>query len=148
HHPLAMQPVGPLASALPRRGGRDREVDLAAETRQPRLQLHSRRRLSVLDHLALPVASRRPPGGVDLGEVALVEADEALRELRRTAEQDEQQARGEGIERAGVPGACAGPLPQISDDREGRWTFGLVDEDEPRWIRRPAPHALSRIPTG
>src|SRR4030095_785365 len=105
---------------------------------------------------ALPVASRRPHGEVDLGQVALVEADEALRKLRRTAEQDEkpargarraraeadearrklrrtaeqdeQQAGGEGIERAGVPGARAGPLPQISDDREGRWTVGLGHE--------------------
>ena len=57
--------------------------------------------------LALGVARRRRAREVDVRQVALVEADEALREPRRRAEQDEQEPGRERVERPGVPGARA-----------------------------------------
>ena len=72
-----VQPVGPLAADLDRRGSRDRQLDLAAEAREPPLELLLVRRLQALDDLALAVAGRRARREVDLRDVALVEPDEA-----------------------------------------------------------------------
>ena len=85
-----------------------------------------------LDDLALDVAGRRARRQVDLGQVALVEPDEVLRQPRRRPEQDEQEPGRERVERPGVAGARAGAVAQPLDDRERRRPRRLVDEDEPR----------------
>ena len=88
------------------------------------------RRLVLLDDLALRVSGRRRRGQVDRGLVLLRQPHELLRLLGEGAEQDEEQARGEGVERAGVPGPRAGPVAEIADDRERGRAGRLVDEHQ------------------
>ena len=76
------QLVRALAADLHRRGGRDRQLDLAAEAREPLspapLRVGGSCRSTTL---ALGVAGRRARREVDVGDVALVEPDEAWREF-------------------------------------------------------------------
>ena len=69
--------VGALAADLDRRGGRDRQLDLTAEAREPRSSSSAPAAARPLDDLALRVAGRRARRQVDVREVALVEPDEA-----------------------------------------------------------------------
>ncbi len=71
-----VQPVGALTTDLDRRRGRDRQLDLAPEEREPTLELARVRRLELLDELPLPVSGRGPRRQVDVREIALVEPDE------------------------------------------------------------------------
>ena len=84
----------------------------------------------VLDDLALRIAGGRRRREVHVRRVLLRQPDESLRQLGECAEQDEQQARREGVERAGVPGPRAGSVAQVADDRERRGAGRLVDEHQ------------------
>ena len=136
----AVQAVGALAADLDRRGGRDRQLDLPAEAREPAFQLRGVGRRVALELLALRIAGRRPRGQVDVRQVALVEADEARRHLSCPSGQQNQQTGRERVERAGVarPGAGRGGAPRR---RSRTRTAGrLVDEEdagrlEPRGAR-------------
>ena len=83
--PTPSKPVRALPSDLDRRVRRDRQLDLAAQPLERGLELLARRRLARIA-LALGVARRADGREVDVGHVALVQADEPARELRRTAE--------------------------------------------------------------
>src|SRR5215218_10265043 len=126
------EPVRALAADLHRRRRRDPQFDLAAERSQPRLELVTRRRLVLLDDLALWIAGGRARPQVDRGLVALVEPDQVLHQPRRSAEQDEQEAARERVERPRVPRPRAGAIPDLADDRERRRARRLVDQHEPR----------------
>src|SRR5581483_1563034 len=145
--PAAGEPVGPLAADLHRRGGRDGQLDLAAQTVEPPLELGAARRLGLLDDLALGVAGRCACRQVDGGHVALVESDEVLGKPGRRAEQDEQQPSRKRVERPGVPRARARPLAQLPDDRERRGPGRLVDEHEPCRSERALHRGSRRPPT-
>ena len=79
--PTPRQPVGALAADLHRRGGGDRQLDLAPEGFEPCLELLSRGRIVTFAELAFRVAGRGRRGEVDVRDVALVEPDEAWRQL-------------------------------------------------------------------
>ena len=79
------EPVGTLTVDLHRGGGRDRQLDLAAEARERPLELGAARRRVLLGEFALRVAGRARAREVDIGEVALVEPDEAGGEPGREA---------------------------------------------------------------
>ncbi len=125
------EPVRALTADLHRRGGGDRQLDLAAEALEPRSSSSRDGRLvrSTTSPSGSPVdvASRE----VDVREVALVEPDEAIRRsLRRRTGQHEQQPRRERVERPGVTGPRARPPADLRDDRERRRPGRLVDEHD------------------
>ena len=101
--PLPVQAVGALTPDLDGRRRGNRELDLPAEVRERRLELGRRRRLVPVERLALGIAGRRPPREVDVREVALGETDEAPGHGSCPTGQQQQEPRGERIERAGVP---------------------------------------------
>jgi hypothetical protein len=140
-----VEPVRTLAPDLHRRRRRDRQLDLAAELREPLLQLVRLRRVVPVELLAFGIAGGRAGGEVDLRQVALFEADEGGGRLRRATREEEEQAGGEGIERARVAGAGSRPAPHVRHDRERRRARGLVHEQDPRRVeaarRRHAPRA-------
>ena len=129
--------VRPLAADLDRGCGGDLEVDLAAEGVQLRLELEERRRLVLVDDLALRIARGRRPREVDGRLVPLLQPDELLRLLRETPEQDEQEPGRERVERPRMPGPRARLLAQLPHDRERRGAGRLVVEDEPARVERP-----------
>ena len=126
----AREAVGALAADLDRRVRRDRQLDLAAQAWERRLEVVATRRLARLE-LPFGIARRAHGRQVDLGEVPLVETDEPARELRRPPKQDEEEPGGERVERAGVAGAGSGAVAQVAHDREGGRAGRLVDEHEP-----------------
>jgi hypothetical protein len=71
-----MEAVGALAADLDRRCGRDRQLHLAAEVREPMLELVPAGRVLLRNDLALAVARRGAYRQVDVREVPLVETDE------------------------------------------------------------------------
>ena len=75
--------------------------------------------------LPLRIARRGPRVQVDVREVALVQTDEALRQLSCPSGQQHEQSCGERIERSRMPGLRAGPPPHLGDDRERRAPAGL-----------------------
>ena len=77
--PLPRQPVGALTADLDRRGGRDRQLDLAAEAPRagPRARPGAGGSWRSSD-LALRVAGRGRRGEVDVGQVALVQARRSM----------------------------------------------------------------------
>src|SRR5205085_10264625 len=79
--PPAGQLVGALTADLDRRSGRDRQLDLAPEGREPSLELVLRRRLQLLDDLPFRIAGRGSLRQGDVRQVALVQSDEARHEL-------------------------------------------------------------------
>ena len=140
----AVERVRALAVDLHRRRGRDREVDRAAQAVERRLELVARRRVVLVDALALDVAGRRARRQVDLRHVALRQPDEPRLQPRRRAREEQQEPGRERIERPRVPGPRPGPPPHRGDDRERRRPGGLVDEDDP--ARRAARAAASTAP--
>ena len=87
-HAAPRELVGTLAADLHRRGGRDRQLDLAAEALEPLLELLGCRRVVLLDDVALRVAGRRRRAERSIvRDVPLVQADEALRSLVARPEQ-------------------------------------------------------------
>ena len=72
-----VQAIGALAADLDRRCGRDRQLNLAAEAREPSFELLFARRVQALDDVTLGIAGRSAGRQVDLREVALVESHEA-----------------------------------------------------------------------
>jgi serine/threonine-protein kinase HipA len=68
--------------------------------------------------LAFEVAGRCARAEVDLGRVALRQADELRLEPRRRTGQEKEQAGRERVERPCVPGPSPGLAPDRRDDRE------------------------------
>ena len=134
-HPTPHELVRALAADLDRRRGRDLQVDLAAERGDALLELLLRRWVVLLDDLALGIPGGRRGREVHSRLVLLRQPHELLRLLGESAEQDEQQARGEGVERAGVARPRAGSVAQVADDRERRGAGRLVDEHRPLGVR-------------
>ena len=130
-HPAPREPVGTLTADLHRRHGRDRQLDLAAEFREPLLQLAGRRRRVPLEDVSLRIAGRRRRREIDVRDVTLVQSDEAWLQLGRPARQHDEQAGRERVERAGVTGTRAGPPAQLGDHLEGRRPRRLVDRTTP-----------------
>ena len=124
----AVEAVGALAVDLHRGGRRARAARRRPRARGCRLLAGDRR---LLHDLALPVAGRRAQAEADLGPVALVQADEVAREPGPAAEQDEQEAGRERVERPGVPGLHPVASAQVGHDGERRRPGRLVDQDEP-----------------
>ena len=141
-----MQPVGALTADLDRRRGRDRQLDLAAEAREPRRELLRTGRLQLFHDVPLPVAGRRPGRQVDVGEVALVESHEARGQLSCRSGQHKQEPCRERIERSGVAGACTRPPPHFRNDAERGRPLRLVDQQDAARAKRPRRHG--RIPDG
>ena len=135
-HPAPREPVGTLTADLHRRHGRDRQLDLAAEALEPLLELVRAGGVVPFEDLSLRIAGRGRRREVDLRDVALVEPDEAWRQLGRPAGQQDEQAGRERVERAGVARARAGAPPQLGDHFERRRPRRLVDEDDPRGLKR------------
>src|SRR5205085_3557327 len=119
--------VRALTADLHRRRGGDRQLDLAAEARERPFELALRRHPVLRQQLALRVAGRRRPCQVDVGDVALVQTDEAWSQSSCRTGQLYQKASGERVEGPGVPGARAGPPPQLAYERERRASCRLVD---------------------
>ena len=69
--------VGALADDLDRGCGRDRQLDVAAEVREPVLELVRRRCVELFDDLPFRVGGRRPCTEIDVRHISLVEPDEA-----------------------------------------------------------------------
>jgi len=113
-----MQLVGALAADLDRRGRRDRQLDLAAKGREPLLQLVVARWLGLAGDRAVAVAGVGHGREVDVGQVALVEPDEARGQLGRRPREHEQEAGRERVERAGVARARSGTPAHVGDDGE------------------------------
>src|SRR5262245_12294094 len=134
-HAAAMEPVRALAADLGRRGSGDLELDLAAERIELRVEVEELRRLVLVDDVALGIAGGCRPREVDRGLVALLEPHEPLRLLREAPEQHEQEPGRERVERPGVTSPRAGPLAELTHDRERRRAGGLVVEDEARGRR-------------
>ena len=126
----AVQAVGALAADLHRRGGRDRQLDLTAEAREPCFEL-SRTAARAARRLPLRVARGRPRREVDVREVALVQSDEGSGQLSCPTGQQEQQSGRKRVERPGVAGARASPTPHLGDDRERRRPRRLVHQQDP-----------------
>jgi hypothetical protein len=103
------------------------QLDLALEG----LDVLERRKLGLLDHLPLAVAGRRTEAEPDLRLVALVEPDEVAGQAGRGAEQDEQEAARERVERPGVSRLHAVLGAQPLDDRERRRADRLVHQHQP-----------------
>src|SRR5205823_10167675 len=72
-----VQPVGALTADLDRRGGRNRQLDLAAEAREPALELVRARSIVPLHYVTLAIASIRHGTQVHIRRVALVQPNEA-----------------------------------------------------------------------
>ena len=140
----AVQPVGALSADLHRRGRRDAQLDLAAQSRDAPLELLVVRRIQALDDLALPVAGVRARGQIDVRQVALVQPDEARGELRRRSGQNQQQPRRERVERPRMAGARAGSPPHLGHDRERRRALRLVDQEQPARAKCPGRHERTR----
>ena len=138
--------VGALALDLHGRGGGHAQHDLAAERLEPLVELLERRRLVLVDRVALDVTGRGRRAEIDIRDVALVEPDEVLREPRRRAEQDEQEAGRERVERSGMARPRAGAVAEPLDDGERRRPRRLVDEHETGRPKRARRH--ERIPPG
>jgi hypothetical protein len=143
-----VQLVRTLASDLDRRGGRDRQLDLAPHSFEPKLELVRVGRLELLDHFALRVAGGGSRREVDLRQVPLVEADEAVLLLREPAQQHEQEPRREGIERPGMARPCPGSLAEIADEGEGRRARRLVHENQPGGVKPSGRHGPPRTARG
>ena len=131
-----VQLVGALAADLDRRGGRDRQLDLAAEPVEPRSSSRRRRlvRVETSPSGSPVVVTRRE---VDVRQVALVEPDEALRRASSRARAARAAARwrtGRACRR-GPPARRSGAAAS-RDDRERRGPGRLVDEDEAGWAER------------
>ena len=126
----ARELVGTLAVDLHRRRCGNRQLHLAAQRGKSVVELTRRRRLVLLQRLAFRIAGRGRRPEIDVGHVALVEPDEAGCEPRRRPREQEEQPRREGIERAGVTGACARSAAQRGDERERGRAGGLVDEGD------------------
>ena len=92
--------VGALALDLHGGGGGHAQHDLAAERLEPLVELLERRRLVLVVRVAFDVPVEVVEPEIDLRHVALVEADEVLREPRRGAEQHEQEPGRERVERS------------------------------------------------
>ena len=133
-HPAPGEPVGALTADLHRRGGGDRQLDVAAEGLESFLQLVPGRRLVPLDDLPLGIAGRGRRREIDLRDVSLVQSDEAWLQLSCPTGQHEQQPRRERIERARVARARARSASQLGDHLERGWTARLVQQ-------RPRPRA-------
>ena len=129
------------------RGGRDRQLDLTAEAPECGVELVPRGRRVRLAPLALRVAGGGRRRQVDVGDVALVQPDEAWSQSScRTGQQNEQPGRGR-VERAGVTRPRAGPPPQRGDERERRRPGRLVGEHHADRFQSPlqAPTPASEL---
>ena len=143
-HPPPVQLVRTLAGDLHSRRGRHGKLDLAAQE----IEVERPRRIVPLDDVSLRVAGRRRRGQVDRRQVALVEADEPRRELRRPPGEQQEQPGRERIERARVSCARAGDAPDLRDDRERRRAGGLVDERDAGRVKRSRGHVAPRTRRG
>ena len=132
--------VRPLAADLDRRRGRDRQLDLAAEALERLLERRLRRCRMLLELLAFRIAGRRRRGQIDIGDVALVQADEAGSESGCGSGQQHQQAGCERVERSRVTGPRTRPPPQRRDDRKRRRPRRLVDQRDPDRSKRSGRH--------
>src|SRR5436305_1483497 len=119
---------------------RDRQLDLAAEARERLLERLLRGWLVLLERLPFRIPGRGRRGQVDVGDVALVQADEAWRKSSCPTGQLYQKASGERIQRPRVARARAGAAAQLRDEREGRSSRRLVDEDDADRSKRPWGH--------
>src|SRR5207253_55218 len=107
-----------------------------------------RERLVLVGDFPLRIAGRGARREVDLRLVTLAQAHEARGLLRERAQEDEQEARRKGIERARVARPRARPVAQAADDRERRGAGRLVDEHESRRLERSRRHWLPRKTRG
>ena len=132
------EPVRALTADLHRGRGGDRQLDLAAEAPRAVRPARLARRLlaSTTSPSGSPVEVRA--GEIDLGDVALVQADEARGELSCPSGQQQQEPRRERIERSGVTGPRTRQRADLRDDRERRWAARLVDERDARGLKRCA----------
>ena len=142
------EPVCALPADLHRGRRGDRQLDLAAEAREPALELRLARRLELLDDRALRIAGRGPRRQVDVGEIALVQADEAWGDLSCPSGQQQEQAGRERVECPRMTCPRTGHAADLRDDCEGRRTRGLVDQRDARGLKRSRGHAARRIPGG
>src|SRR5262249_33583746 len=112
----------------------------ASQAVECHLELRGLRWSVLLESLAVHVSTRRPRREVDLGDITLVQADEAALEAGgRTGEEKEKAAR-QRVERSRV--SCPGlrSTARRGDDREGRRPHGLVDEEDPARLERARRH--------
>src|SRR5439155_19937370 len=75
--PAPVQPVGALAADLDRGRGRNRQLDLAAEGREPARKLRCIGQLQTLHDLAFGIAGRSARAQIDIRDIPLVESHEA-----------------------------------------------------------------------
>src|SRR5690606_21768799 len=120
--------------------GRVHRRDLGDAPREPRKHLrdaglgHGLR--PRLEDIAFGVAGRGPRAQARERLVFLVLLEERAGELGRLAEEDDEEPRGERVERAGVAGlACAERAARLLERRVGAQAERLVEEERP--IDRP-----------
>src|SRR5205807_6857604 len=90
-HAAPCELVRALPTDLHGRYRGDRELHVTAEAPEPKLELLRCRRLAPRDDRALRIAGGRSSRQVDIGDVALVQSDEARSKLSCPPGQQEQQ---------------------------------------------------------